>query len=114
MDKVKILGNQMDAFKWYSAFDILLFPSLYEGLSLVLVEAQCNGLKIVTSNTIDKKTDISGNLFFVGLDKSPLEWSEVVEKIDINRCDMKESISKSGYDIKEISKKMTDIYLSCV
>lgn len=114
MDRVKMLGNQMDVFKWYSAFDILLFPSLYEGLSLVLIEAQCNGLKVVTSSTIDRKTDITGNLSFVELNESPVKWAEVVEKTDMKRYDVCEKISKSGYNVKEISKKMMDIYLSCL
>lgn len=111
-DKVIILDNRPDTYKIYSAFDILLFPSLFEGLSVVLIEAQFNGLKILTSENIDKNTDITGNVFYKRLNESPKEWAKEINKIDLNRKNVEEIIQNSEYNIKKVAKKMENIYLS--
>ena len=51
-DKVKFLGIRTDTDYLYSAFDYFLLPSLYEGLPVVLVEAQTSGLKCLTSDKV--------------------------------------------------------------
>ena len=38
--------------KLYSAFDVLLFPSFYEGLGIVPIEGQCSGLPVICSDTV--------------------------------------------------------------
>mgnify|MGYP002533901764 CR=1 FL=1 len=52
-----------DVNKWYSAMDMLFFPSLYEGLPLVLVEAQASGLKILTSFNIPEVVIATPNIY---------------------------------------------------
>src|SRR5690606_4659996 len=54
---VKFLGVRKDIPELLQAFDIFLFPSLFEGLPVVLVEAQAAGLKSIVSNTITKEVD---------------------------------------------------------
>ena len=54
--KVILIDFSQEVNKWYSAMDMLLFPSLYEGLPLVLIEAQASGLKILTSSNIQPVT----------------------------------------------------------
>lgn len=54
--KVILIDFSQEVNKWYSAMDMLLFPSLYEGLPLVLIEAQASGLKILTSSNIPPVT----------------------------------------------------------
>ena len=51
--------------------DLFLFPSLFEGLPVVLVEAQAAGLKCVVSDTITNETDVTGRVEFLGLKESP-------------------------------------------
>ncbi len=74
-DKVLFLGKRTDVYKILSALDSYLMPSLYEGLSISLVEAQVNGLKCYTTDRVDKKSDITGNVEFLSLEKSPQEWA---------------------------------------
>lgn len=111
-DKVIILNNRPDTYKIYSAFDVLIFPSLFEGLSVVLIEAQCNGLKILTSENIDKNTDITGNVFYKKLSESPKEWAKEIKQINIKRKKVEEMVKDSEYNIKKVAKKMEKIYLS--
>lgn len=75
-EKVIFLGKKIDANKYYSAMDVYIMPSISEGLSIALCEAQINGLKCYTSDGVDKQSNISGNVEFLSLSKQPKEWAE--------------------------------------
>ena len=45
-------GNQKETEKYYSAFDIFLYPTKFEGFGIVLAEAQASGLPILSSDAI--------------------------------------------------------------
>ena len=59
--------------------DVFVMPSLYEGLSISLVEAQVNGLMCLVSNNIDRDCNISGNVEFIDLknNSNANEWSKI-------------------------------------
>lgn len=61
-DRVIFAGSQQDMQAYYSAFDVFAFPSIYEGLSLSLLEAQFNGLPCVVSDGVSSETFISRNI----------------------------------------------------
>ena len=52
----------------YSAMDLFLFPSFYEGLSIAMVEAQTAGLPCFVSNKLDKKTNVGGRFYEIDID----------------------------------------------
>lgn len=52
---VELLGVRGDVPELMSAFDLFLFPSLYEGLPVVGVEAQANGLSCIFQTQLHKK-----------------------------------------------------------
>ena len=58
--------------------DVFLFPSLYEGLPIVLIEAQLSNLKCVVSDTINPIAITSKKTITVSLDKSPSDWARIV------------------------------------
>lgn len=78
-NKVFLLGKRMDTYKIYSAMDVFVMPSLFEGLSISLIEAQVNGLNCLVSNNVDKDCNISGNVKFVSLKGNCgyEEWSRI-------------------------------------
>lgn len=84
-ENVIFLGKREDTYKIYSAMDFFLMPSLYEGLSIALVEAQVNGLKCYTSDSVDINSNISGNVEFLPLQKSAKYWAEYIFKNKIDR-----------------------------
>lgn len=109
--KVIIIGSSNEPEKYYSAFDFVVFPSFYEGISLVLIEAQISGLPILASDRIDKNTNVTGTLKYMSLDKTPSEWAEYIETIDVRRkSDNKDKVRANGYDIKQVASNLIDKY----
>ena len=59
-DCVIFVGTTDDVNKYMMAFDVFALPSRFEGLPLVLVEAQCTGLPCVASREVSVEADITG------------------------------------------------------
>lgn len=109
---IMLLGKRADSENLYQAFDLLLFPSLFEGMSLVTLEAQAEGLPILCSDTIDKKTDITKTIKFMSLRKSPKQWAEEIERMDKKRKNENNTIlSQTDYNIDVLAKKMQERYI---
>lgn len=70
----------------YSAIDLFVFPSKYEGLGIVLLEAQINGLKCIISDVIPKEATIGPNVVELGLDDKLSLWvNEITKENNISR-----------------------------
>ena len=77
-DSVLLLGNRADIPELLSVMDVFLFPSLYEGFPMVLIEAQAMGIKCVISDTITKDV-INTNLVVSKSLKDPIdEWCDLI------------------------------------
>ena len=72
-DRVRFIGNIKDTSDYYSAFDVFCLPSLFEGMPVVTIEAQANGLPTLISDSVTKEAGRNGNCVFLPLDK-PEEW----------------------------------------
>jgi glycosyltransferase involved in cell wall biosynthesis len=99
-DRVVFAGIRRDANRIYSAMDVFVFPSLYEGLPNVIVEAQANGLPCVISDSITEEVLISKNVVAKNLNECTVEWANV--SCSLNRLGTKESseeLKAAGYDI---------------
>lgn len=111
---VKFLGVCENVNELLQGFDVFVFPSIFEGLPVTVIEAQASGLKCVLSDTITREVDISGNVEFVSLKKNASEWANVVLKYKdgYKRENMSENIGKNKYDIKETAKWLEGFYLN--
>lgn len=114
---VKFLGIRDDVSQLLNAIDVFLLPSLYEGLPVVLVEAQANGLKSIVSDRVTKEVDVTDLITYLPiLPDTERDWAKAIvdEKGKSADCRSKYSriIADAGYDIKTESKKMQDYYLS--
>ena len=115
-DVVFFEGAVNNVNEYLSAFDLILMPSLYEGLPLSLIEQQANGLKCVVSDTITAEVDKTGNLSFVSLNAPLTEWVTEIRRQNTDNRELASvnaihSITLAGYDIKEEANKLKDFYL---
>ena len=121
-DVVCITGNINNVCDYLNAMDLVLMPSLFEGLPLTLVEQQADGLRCVVSDAITKEADKTENLMFLPLDMTASEWAERIHKIDIDNVDQRkarsheavERIRECGYSIQEEAKKMKEYYIKAI
>ncbi|MFD2725960.1 glycosyltransferase family 1 protein [Hyunsoonleella rubra] len=111
-ESILFLGVKKNIPELLQAFDLFLFPSLYEGLPVTLVEAQASGLNIVTSDTVTPEVNITNQIVFLNL-KAPIEkWADmVIEKLNYIRTNTTDQIKKGGYDIYQNAKNLQDFYL---
>lgn len=110
---VIILEKRSDLNKLYSAMDIFLLPSKYEGLGIVFIEAQCNGLKVYTSNKVPKEIKITNLVNFLNLKKNAKYWAKVIE-LDTNKILNRESyikqLNESEYNFNNNDKTIIKVY----
>ncbi len=110
-DSVKFLGARKDVPELLSAFDLTLYPSLFEGLSLSIVEAQCAKLISFASNTVSPDTKMSDYLYFLDLKDSSKKWATFMNKKyrEFNRNKATNEIEEKGYNIEVEAKKIEEL-----
>lgn len=112
-DKVILVGNKKNVEDYYNAMDLFVFPSLYEGLGMVLIEAQINGLNCLTSkDAVPNEVNITNHVKFVSLDEDIKGWNKILNEMNIARYSELEKIEKAGYNVREECKKLERIYLN--
>lgn len=111
-DKVIFISKSKFVNELYQAMDVFLLPSLYEGLPVVGIEAQCADLPLVVSNNITKELDITNNVKFMSLNANIDMWvSEIMNSIKTERKQNKKNLEEMNYDIYKEAKNLENIYL---
>ncbi|WP_196594223.1 glycosyltransferase family 1 protein [Pectinatus sottacetonis] len=112
-NSVKFLGVRKDVNKLYNVMDIFLFPSHYEGLGMVGVEAQINGLHCLVADNIPSEIKISDKIKFLPISDSNL-WASEILKIELQADNRKIdlSVAKTRFDIAEESKSYEN-FIKC-
>lgn len=111
-DNVLFLGVRNDVPEILNASDLFIMPSLYEGLPVAAVEAQCSGLPCIFSTNITSEVDLTGNNHFLSLEDSVQEWSDIISYKIVNICrdDIFLKIITSGYSVAKNVKLLQDFY----
>ncbi|PEC23155.1 glycosyltransferase family 1 protein [Bacillus cereus] len=104
-NNIRFLGVRKDIPRLLKAFDVFLFPSLFEGFGIVTLEAQCSGTPCIVADTIPRNTDMGlGIMSFISLDEKLEVWSGEINKALLKekpeRSKIINNISKLGFDIK--------------
>lgn len=111
-DYVMFLGQKKDANKYYQAMDLFLFPSLYEGLGMVFIEAQTAGLPSLASTEVPAIANVSDKAYFIDLNESLAVWTNKInEVINNDRKINIKKIQECGYDIVTEVSKLENKYL---
>lgn len=114
MDCVVFLGTRNDVNRIMQAMDVFVFPSLFEGLPVTMIEEQAAGIPAVISDNVSKECIITENLVEkISLDKDISEWvTAVFNQASKGKSDQSEAIQAAGYDIKTEARNLQNIYLS--
>lgn len=109
-NSIRFLGVREDIAALLQGMDLFVFPSLFEGLPVVLIEAQAAGIRCIVSDRITRESDITGRLTFLPLESSPEEWSETILSSSIEHADTRQQLRISGYDTAATSEWLRNYY----
>ena len=108
---VAMPGFVDDAYCWYSAIDVLLFPSLYEGLPIALVEAQCNGLPVVCSDAVTEEVALLESFRRLPLSASDAEWVSSLLSAERDTTGAAAgTVRAKGFDGNDMARMLLEIY----
>ncbi|MDN3439758.1 glycosyltransferase [Planococcus sp. APC 3900] len=115
-NKVLFIDPQSDISDYLFAMDTFVFPSIYEGLGIAVIEAQASNLPCVISDNIPLEACLSNDILRLSLELSAKEWAryilksntEISNKVSSNR------LVKEKYDIKESTLFMSDFYCNII
>lgn len=118
-DYVIYLGRTEKIYELYNAMDVFLLPSLYEGLPVVGIEAQCTGLPVFFSDAVPKESSPCDDLgFFISLKNNAEEWADIIltNTIELakNRRERKAELKRYGFDSDTEANKLGEYYLELV
>jgi len=110
--QVILLGNKENVNEYMQAMDVFVFPSLFEGFGLAVLEAQISGLRCFVSDAVTKKINITHLVEFISLARTPKQWAEIIlSNKEYKRESKEELVKKEKYDIIDTSKKLEEFYL---
>ena len=111
---IKFPGTSPEINKYLQAMDLFLFPSLYEGLPVVGIEAQAAGIWVLASDTISPELKITDKVHWMSLSKPASCWAEKGLELlnQVSERDTALEIKEAGYDIEFTAKRLKDIYES--
>ena len=112
-ERVRFLGVRSDVAELLQAMDIFVFPSLYEGLPVTMVEAQASGLPCIISDKVPPECILTDGLVdIMPLSEDPEAWAaKILEKRSILRTDHHTEITAHGFDITTEAAKLQKFYL---
>ena len=97
-----LLGSKKNVADYLSAMDCFLLPSFNEGMPFSIVEAQCEGLPCIVSDTLTREVAITDLVNYASINDEN-EWTRMITalKRDNKRCIYREKIIQAGYSIEQ-------------
>lgn len=114
-DDVLFLENREDVNELLSAFDLMLMPSLFEGLPFVALEAQASALPLLMSDSITREVAITKFAEYESLDNSDELWcNHIINMLEKNtnrgEVNVDPKFIEAGFDIKNTVCEIEKIY----
>ena len=111
-DSIVYLGVRSDVNRLYQAMDAFVFPSKYEGLGIVAIEAQASGLPTICSENVPSSAGITELFCQIALTDSSNVWADkIISEIQGTvRRDQSQKLKESGYDVRTVAQELIDMY----
>ena len=114
-DHVYMLGVRSDIPELMGALDLFLFPSLFEGLGIVLIEAQAAGVPCLVSDAIPPEADLGLDLVkFMPLSADSGLWAgtalNLLSPSRLPWSTRERHLKQNHYDISELAPKLQELY----
>lgn len=96
------------------AMDVICVPSRFEGLPLICIEAQANGLSVILSTSITEEAKLTNRATFLSIEDGPTSWADAVRSISAS-YDGREryalDVEKANYGLKALRKRLESLYV---
>lgn len=112
MDSLRLLGVRDDVPQLLQAMDVFLLPSRFEGLGIVLLEAQMAGLWCLVSDKVSREGNLTGQVVYWPLESSPANWAEKALVLAGKGREVvhREVFQEAGYDIASAARWLEEEY----
>ena len=116
-NQLRLIGPRSDVARLMGGADLMLFPSVAEGLGMVTVEAQAAGLRVLASDTTPRECAVIPEMvWFKSLDDGASSWAvEALRLLSVGRpnpgdCNL--TVRKSAFSIENSAKRLIELYES--
>lgn len=110
-DKVLLMGVRKDVDCLLQGMDVFVFPSIYEGLPVTLIEAQASGIPCIISDKVPIECKKTSLVKQVKLKEDIKIWRDMtIEASKVRRIDTSKDIVNAGYDIETNAVLLTNYY----
>ena len=112
---VHFLGNRKDMNRIYQAMDVFVFPSAFEGLGIVSIEAQAAGVPVVCSTGLPPETNITPIYQQLTIDDGVEKWADTVIEMSqspMAHTNLQKYVIDAGFDVNATAKTMENYYLN--
>lgn len=105
-NRVHFMGHRSDVNEIMKCCDLFLFPSFFEGLGIVMIEAQTSGLPCLASDQVPKSSDCGGAIY-LSLSTPPEKWAEVAIDILEKKISFRiDSQLLANFTVENMTKQM--------
>lgn len=116
-DKVTMLGAVKNANEYLNVMDLFVFPSLNEGLGIVMVESQANGLPTIITDTLPNEVDQTDLIHRLSLDESTDFWANYIDGLPLNLTNRQQYTAKmksTEFNIDKTIHWLEDFYVNSI
>jgi glycosyltransferase involved in cell wall biosynthesis len=114
-DNIRFLGSVSNVAQLLTMADVFVFPSLYEGLGISLIEAQASGLPCFTAlDCVPEEANVTGTVEYLPLEAGAAAWAEAILGAQNDQHARKSNVDvlcRQGYDIIAEAEKLQQFYL---
>lgn len=113
-EKVLMPGNVNNVNEYMCAMDVFAFPSRFEGMPIVAIEAQASGLFLLTSNYVTREIQLTKEVMFLGLDDVDLWMNCILQYGSQNMIDRRKNyhiLKDEGFDVRDTAAQLRKEYL---